>query len=314
MKAIVYKKFGNAGVLELVEETIPTVKADQVLVKMKVFSINPMDWKIRKGEMKLMSGSKFPKHTGADFAGIVEDIGSAVTGIQKGDEVFGVVRDMMKEGVSAEYVVVPASLIWKKPSNISFAQAAAIPVVGTAAVTALNKMGNIGSETSILINGATGGFGMFLLQLLKQKNATVTAVTNSKGMELATTWGADLVIDYAKENVLTQNTTYDIVIDLSGKMGYKNARHIMKPKAIFLNPTPKPIDIPLSIFKNLFRTQKHVVVLSSPSTKHTSVLLTALKNGLQVEVNKVFPFADFQKAYQYAEQGGYIGKVLVEVN
>lgn len=313
MKAIAYKEFGTTAVLQIVEQPRPTITADQVLVKIKAFSINPMDWKIRKGEMTLMSGSKFPKHTGADFAGIVEEIGASVVGVKKGDEVFGAVKNM-KAGASAEYVVITSSLIWKKPANISFAQAASIPVVGNAAVTAIQKMGNINSQTTILVNGATGGFGMFLLQLLKQRGAKVTAVASTKGSDFAKKWGANSVIDYTKENVLSRKETYDIVIDLSSKMGYKKAKQIMKAKALFLNPTPKPIEIPLALFKNLFTSQKHVVVLASSSTKNTNVLINAIEDGLQIEVDKVFPFAEYREAYEYAEQGGYIGKVAVEVN
>jgi len=314
MKAVIYQKFGTTEVLQTVEQAKPKIKADQVLIKVKAFSINPMDWKIRKGEMTLMSGSKFPKYTGTDFSGIIEETGASVIGLKKGDEVFGVVKNMMKEGVSAEYIAVTSSLVWKKPSNISFSQAASIPVVGTAAVTALEKMGNVTSQTNILVNGATGGFGMFLLQLLKQRGAKVTAVTGSKGAESAKQWGASAVIDYTKENILSQKKTFDIVIDLSGKMGYKNAKQVMKPKALFLNPTPKPIEIPVSFFKNLFRSKKHIVILSGPATKYTDVLLAAIKNGLEIKVNRVFPFAGYKEAYEYAEQGGYIGKVVVEVN
>lgn len=314
MKAIVYQEFGTTDVLQTAEESKPAIKADQVLVRVKAFSVNPMDWKIRKGEMTLMSGSKFPKHTGADFAGIVEEIGTSVRGLAKGDEVFGVVKDMMKDGVSAEYVAVTSSLIWKKPADISFAQAASIPVVGTAAVTALEKMGDINAQTKILVNGATGGFGMFLLQLLKQKGASVTAVTSSSGMAYAKKWGASSVIDYAKENVLSRKSSYDIVIDLSGKMGYENARQIMKSKALFLNPTPRPVEIPLSFLKNLFTSRKHIIVLASPATRYTDVLLSAVEKGLDIEINKIFPFASSKEAYQYAEQGGYIGKVVVEVS
>lgn len=314
MKAVIYQKFGTTEVLQTVEQAKPTIKADQVLIKVKVFSINPMDWKIRKGEMTLMSGSKFPKYTGTDFSGIIEETGVSVIGLKKGDEVFGVVKNMMKEGVSAEYIAVTSLLVWKKPSNISFSQAASIPVVGTAAVTALEKMVNVTSQTNILVNGATGGFGMFLLQLLKQRGAKVTAVTGSKGTKSAKQWGASAVIDYTKENILSQKKTFDIVIDLSGKMGYKNAKQVMKPKALFLNPTPKPIEIPVSLFKNLFRSKKHIVILSGPATKYTDVLLAAIKNGLEIKVNRVFPFAGYKEAYEYAEQGGYIGKVAVEVN
>jgi len=314
MKAIAYHKFGTADVLQTIDQAKPTIAANEVLVKVKAFSINPMDWKIRKGEMTLMSGSKFPKNTGADFSGIIEATGASVRGFNKGDEVFGVVKNLMKDGASAEYVAVPASLIWKKPAQISFAQAASITAVGTAAVTALQKMGTLNSQIKILVNGATGGLGMFLLQLLKQSAAHVTAVTSTQGAAFAKKWGATAVLDYRKDNVLAQKATYDVVVDLSGKMGYKNAKQIMNRKAIFLNLTPKPIEIPLSFLNNLFTGKKHVVILSSPATKYTDVLLHAINNGLEIEVNKVFPFDQYKAAYQYAEQGGYIGKVVIEIN
>jgi NADPH:quinone reductase-like Zn-dependent oxidoreductase len=314
MKAIAYQKFGNTDVLQTVEEPTPSLQADQVLVRVKAVSINPMDWKIRKGEMKLMSGSKFPKHTGVDFAGVIEETGTAVTEFKKGDEVFGVVKNNMKEGALAEYVAVPSTSIWKKPANITFAQAASIPIVGAAAVTAIQKMGNINAQSKILVNGATGGFGMFLLQLLKPTGANITAVASTKGIEYAKKWGATSVIDYTKENVLTQKTTYDIVIDLPGKMGYANAKQMMKPRALFLNPIPKPIEIPTSLFRNLFTGKKHIIILSKPSSKNMDLLLTAINNGLHIEVSKVFPFTQAKEAYQYAEQGGYIGKVAVEIN
>ena len=314
MKAIAYQKFGNTEVLQTVEEPKPVIEADQVLVKVKAVSINPMDWKIRKGEMKLMSGSKFPKHTGVDFAGSIEAVGSAAADFKAGDEVFGVVKNNMKDGALAEYVAVPSTHVWKKPTALAFAQAASIPIVGAAAVTAVEKMGEINTNTQILVNGATGGFGMFLLQLLKQKGANVTAVANTKAVDYARKWGASSVTDYTKENVLAKQKTYDIVIDLSGRMGYKNARQIMKPKSLFLNPTPRPIDIPLSVIKNLFTGKKHIVVLSQPSSKNMGILLNAISNGLQIEVSKVFPFTQSVQAYRYAESGGIIGKAAIEIN
>ena len=314
MKAIAYNQFGTSEVLQIVEQPKPKIKADQVLIIVKAFSINPMDWKIRKGEMKLMSGSKFPKYTGADFAGIVEEVGSEVTHLKKGDEVFGVVKNLMKEGASADYVAVSASLVWKKPIAISFAQAASIPVVGTAALAALEKMGNITPKSSILVNGATGGFGMFLLQLLQQKKADITAIASTKGLAFAKKWGANKVIDYTKENVFSQQTKYDVVIDLSGKMSYKNGKKLLKNKGSFLNVTPQPIQIIASLFNNLFTSKKHMVVLSSPSTKQTEKLVKAINEDLQIEVSKVFPFNQFKEAYQYAEKGGVIGKVVIEIN
>jgi NADPH:quinone reductase-like Zn-dependent oxidoreductase len=314
MKAIAYKKFGNTDVLQTVEVSKPVIQSNEVLIKVKAVSINPMDWKIRKGEMKLMSGSKFPKHTGVDFAGVIEDTGISVTNLKKGDEVFGVVKNTMKDGALAEYVAIPSTFVWKKPAAINFVQSASIPIVGAAAVTALEKMGGINANTQILVNGATGGFGMFLLQLLKQKGANVTAVANTKAVDFAKKWGADSVVDYTVEDVLAGQKTYDVVIDLSGKMGYKNAKQIMNAKSLFLNPTPRPIEIPASLFKNLFTGKKHIALISHPSPKNIDTLLNAINNGLQIEISKVFPFSQAVEAYRYAERGGFIGKVAVEIN
>lgn len=313
MKAIAYQQFGNAAVLQTTEEPKPVTQPDQVLVKVNAVSINPMDWKIRKGEMKLMSGSKFPKHTGVDFAGIVEEAGAAVVNFKKGDAVFGVVKNNMREGALAEYIAVPATHVWNKPADLSPAQAASIPIAGAAAVTALEKMGAVTANTEILINGATGGFGMFLLQLLRQKGASVTAVTGTNAVAYAKKWGARSVLDYTKENILAAGRTYDIVIDLSGKMGYTNAKKIMKPQSLFLNPTPRPIEIPMSLFKNLFTGKKHIVILSQATSKNMNILLDAISKGLEIEVHRIFPFSESAAAYRYAEKGGIIGKLAIEM-
>jgi NADPH:quinone reductase-like Zn-dependent oxidoreductase len=314
MKAIAYQQFGNTEVLQTVEEPTPDIRSTQVLVKVKAVSINPLDWKLRKGEMKLMSGSKFPRRPGADFSGTIEAVGGSVTNFKKGDEVFGVVKNAMKEGALAEYIAVPSINIWKKPAPLNFPQAAAIPIVGAAAAMALKKMGKIDPGTQILVNGATGGFGMFLLQLLKHTGAITTAVSSTHAMNAAKKWGANQVIDYTKDNVLSQKITYDIIIDLSGKMGYENAKQIMKSKALFLNPTPRPIEILTLLVKNLFTRKKHIALLTAPSKENMDLLLNAIDKGLQIEVNKVFPLAQTREAYRYAEKGGYIGKVVIEIN
>jgi NADPH:quinone reductase-like Zn-dependent oxidoreductase len=264
--------------------------------------------------MKLMSGTKFPKHTGTDFAGIIEVAGPAVTNFKKGDEVFGMVKNNMKDGALGEYVSVPSTSIWKKPADVNFHQAASIPTVGAAAVTALQKMGKVNSHSHILINGASGGVGMFLLQLLKRTGANTTAVIGTSAMGIAKQWGANSVVDYKKESVLFQSATYDVVVDLSGKLGYKKARQIMKPGALFLNPIPKPLDILTTPVTNLFKSKKHIVLLTAPSEENISLLLNAIADGLEIEVSKVFPFAQAKEAYEYAEAGGYVGKVVIEVN
>jgi len=113
--------------------------------------------------------------------------------------------------------------------------------------------------------------------------------------------------------VFSQNRLYDIVIDLSGKMGYKVAKKIMKSKSKFLNPTPQPIEIPTSIFNNLFTGKKHIIVLANPSAKYSEKLVAVVNEGLEIGI-KVFNFEQTQEAYQYAEKGGFVGKVVVEIN
>lgn len=313
MKAIAYKEFGGIEVLQTVEEPKPAIKSNQVLVKVKAVSINPIDWKIRRGEMKLMSGSHFPKHIGADFSGIIDTIGDKVANFKVGDEIFGAVN-VMKEGALAEYVAIDEDKIWNKPEKISFNQASTIPIVGAAAASALEKMGVIHSQTEILINGATGGFGMYLLQLLKQQGAIVTAVSNTAGLEFAKRWGANFVIDYTRQNVLELGKEYDVVVDLSGKMGYDNAKKIMKEHSSYINPVPKPTEIITTPILDIFVGKKHLVLLSNPSNKNIPVLVEAVQNGLQIEVSKTFSFDQVTEAYQYAEKGGYIGKVTIELN
>jgi NADPH:quinone reductase-like Zn-dependent oxidoreductase len=147
-----YEKFGGIDVLQTVEVPKLSISSNQVLVKVKAVSTNPMDWKIRKGEMKLMSGSKFPKRTGVDFAGIVEEIGNEVTNFKKGDEVFGAVNGM-KEGALGEFVAVPSISLSLKPSNLSFSQAASITIAGVGAYQAMVDIAIVNSNSQVLING-----------------------------------------------------------------------------------------------------------------------------------------------------------------
>src|SRR4051812_26145345 len=160
MKKIIYSKFGGPEVLQIAEAPIPAVQETTVLIKVKSVSINPLDWKIRNGEMKLMSGSKFPKGIGIDFSGVVEEAGTAITQYKKGDEVFGIL-DVFKGEALSEYIIAAEKEIALKPRNISFEQAAAMAVVGSAALQIFNTLVNLKIGTEILINGASGGIGMF---------------------------------------------------------------------------------------------------------------------------------------------------------
>jgi len=313
VQAIIYHQFGGADQLKIEDVAVPELKKGEVRVQVKSVSINPLDWKIRGGAMKLMSGSSFPKGIGVDFSGIVEDVAADVTAFNKGDAVFGAV-DGMKQGALREYVSISADAIWHKPDALTFSQAAALPVVGTAAYQALFKLAKVGQGNRVLINGATGGVGMVAVQLAHQAGAHVTAVAGSSGLPLAKQWGADQLINYSKTNVLNEGQQFDTVFDLSGKLPFQLAQQVMAPNAVFINPVPDLKQIVFSKIHNLFSAQKHQVLLSVPHAAAIGYVLQAIDNGMQMMVGRTFPFDQAATAYREAERGGAIGKITIEIS
>ena len=200
MKKVSYDQYGGVDVLKLVEVPMPTIDETTLLIKVKAASINPLDWKIRDGDMKLISGFSFPKSVGIDFAGVVQEVGSAIKAYKKGDEVMGI-ADIFKGGALADYVVVKEETITRKPASLSFEQAAALPVVGASAIQIFDKLAPLQPGMEVLINGATGGIGLIALQIAKRSGARVTSVVSTKGVDLARQLGSDVVINYEQQDV-----------------------------------------------------------------------------------------------------------------
>jgi NADPH:quinone reductase-like Zn-dependent oxidoreductase len=199
------------------------------------------------GEVKLMSGKKFPKSVGCDFSGTIESTGTGVQKFKTGDDVFGVI-DPFKEGVLGEYVLVNEKEIAKKPAELSFEQAAAIPTVGQTALQALTKSVNNIKGKEILINGASAGVGMFAIQIAKSQGAIVTAVSSAKGHDLLKKWGSDYVIDYNKEKVTDLKKKFDVIIELSAKLPFSQAKKLMKPDSTYIYRNPFAMEFCAFIF------------------------------------------------------------------
>ena len=275
MKKVIYNSFGNADVLEIIETPIPVPNEDQVLIQVKAVSVNPLDWKLRSGAMKMMIGSKFPKEMGVDFAGIIEAVGTSVSHFKPGDEVFGSVP-AFKGGALADYVVVQEKVISRKPDSLSFEQASTLPVAGCTSYRIFDQYYDVKKGTEILVNGASGGTGMFITQLAKQKGAIVTAVVSTKGVDLVKNWGSDFVVDYKKESILDSKKAFDVVIDLSGKLPFRKAKKLMKSKSVYITPVPTGKVILGSIFHNLYSARKIRVLFGKTSEPYYE----ALKNML----------------------------------
>ena len=312
MKKVIYKQYGNADVVQLIEMPVPTIPEKGILVKIKAVSINPLDWKIFKGEMRLMSGSRFPKGIGIDFSGSIEKTGSSISSYKEGDEVFGIL-DAFKGDALAEYIVVRERDIAIKPKNISFEQAAASPVAGLSALQLVNGLAPIKSGTRLLVNGATGGIGMFLIQLAKKRGAIVTGVTSSKGIVMAKNWGADETIDYKTQSIFAPNHRYDVVIDLSGKLSFKASKSLLTARATFITTIPGIKAMAGSFLNNLFSATKYKVLVLKPTADSLKTLAGIIEEGLDIVVEKVYPIAAAKSAYEEVARGGVVGKAVITV-
>jgi NADPH:quinone reductase-like Zn-dependent oxidoreductase len=230
MKAVVYRCYGRAEVLEIADVERPTPGPNDVLVKVRAASINPADWHAMTGTpyfIRLPDGIGAPSSTrfGRDFAGVVVAAGADVTRLKVGDEVFGV-----RVGAMAEYLTANVNRsIVLKPADITFEEAAAIPIAGVTALQALRDHGGIEPGDRVLINGASGGVGTFAVQLAKAFGAEVTAVCSTHNVELVRSLGADNVIDYTKERFTERAERYDLVLDNVGNHSPLAVRRVLEP-------------------------------------------------------------------------------------
>jgi NADPH:quinone reductase-like Zn-dependent oxidoreductase len=224
MKAIVYSEFGPPDVLRLADVDRPIPKANEVLVEVHAASVNPLDWHFIRGEPSVMrlQGTPNNRIPGADFAGQIVATGANVTRFRPGDEVFGGCR-----GAFAEYACASVDTIAPKPAALSFAQAAAIPVAGCAALTAVRDKGRVGPGQSVLINGAAGGIGTFAVQIAKALEANVTGVCSTRNLELVRSIGADHVIDYTVEDFAANGRQYDVVLHVAGNRSLAEHRRAL---------------------------------------------------------------------------------------
>jgi len=226
MKAIVRTTYGPPEVLELAEIDKPVPAEDEVLVRVRATSVNPVDWHTLTGTpylLRLQEGLRGPKseQLGVDFAGTVEAVGANVTGVQPGDDVFG-----GRSGAFAEYVSVRDAVV-RKPPNLSFEQAAAVPIAGLTALQGLRDKGGLQSGQKVLINGASGGVGTFAVQIAKALGAAVTGVCSTRNVGQARSLGADRVIDYTQEDFTRSGERYDVLLDIAGNRTWKELTRVL---------------------------------------------------------------------------------------
>ena len=321
MKTVVYEKYGPPDVLELKEVGKPAVKKDdEVLVKVHAASVNPADWHMMRGQpflARLSAGLFKPKRKilGIDIAGRIEAVGKDVTDLKPGDEVFG---DCGWGGGFAEYACVSAKKLVLKPANITFEEAAAVPVVAITALQGLRDNGQVQAGQEVLINGASGGVGTFAVQIAKYFGADVTGVCSTRNLEMVKSLGADYVIDYTKEDFTQSEQGYDLIID-------NVANRSVSDLKCALSPNGNCVIVGFSSMSLLFQHMLLGPLVSRNKGKRVGVMGEAKMNKNDIsfikellEAGKVVPVIDrcytlseVPEAIRYLEKGHARGKVVI---
>ncbi|MEN9577473.1 MAG: hypothetical protein RJA70_482 [Pseudomonadota bacterium] len=309
MKKLVYRAFGGLDVLDLAEVPVPTPGAGEVLVRVKAAAINPVDWKMREGQVKFLTGWRMPQGQGLEFAGVVERVGRGVTEYAPGDEVFGAGKDCI-----ADVCLAKVERIAKKPAPLSFVVASTIAGVGTTAASVFDRV-SVGAGTEVLVNGATGGIGMFATQMAVRRGAHVTAVVSDKGMALAERWGAQRVVNYRSTKILDDGRPYDVILELSDKLPFKAGKAILKPGGTFVASLPNPAELIPGFLGNLVSSRKYA--LMGMRAKHDALQAVASEvatGSVEVVIGETIALEDFREAYARAASGKLLGKSVFVMN
>jgi NADPH:quinone reductase-like Zn-dependent oxidoreductase len=316
MKAFIYERYGPPETLRMAEVDKPAPNADEVLMKVLAASVNAADWHVMRGKplfSRATLGLLRPKHQilGVDVAGQVEAVGSGVTGYKPGDEVYANLLDHGYGGF-AEYVAVPVEAVSLKPANLSFEEAAAVPMAATTALQGLRRHGELQPAHKVLINGASGGVGTFAVQLAKASGAEVTAVTSTGNLDLVRSIGADQVIDYAKEDFTRTGRRYDLILDTVGNRSVPDLRRVLaeggKAAVTGFTSVGKLLGVSLRGGKDIAQVQAHV------TAKDLELLAELIAAGkVHPQIDRRYRFAEIPAAIAYLEQGHARAKVVVGV-
>jgi NADPH:quinone reductase-like Zn-dependent oxidoreductase len=323
MKAIAYCDYGAADVLKLEDVEKPAPGDDEILVKVRAASVNPLDWHFMRGTPYLARatmGLRRPESTalGVDFAGTVESVGRNVSAFKPGDDVFG-----GKTGAFAEYVTIRAAgSVVLKPARLTFEQAAAIPVAAITALQGLRDGGKLQSGQTVLINGASGGVGTFAVQIARSFGARITGVCSTRNVEMVRSLGAHDVVDYTKEDFVQRPERYDVVLDNVGNRSLAEFRRVLKPQGIYvmiggggvneqgwIGPLGRPAQ---AFLLRPFVSQDMGLFIAHLDKKDLTVLGDLMQAGTVTPViDRRFPLSEVPAAIRYLEDGHARGKVII---
>jgi NADPH:quinone reductase-like Zn-dependent oxidoreductase len=312
MRAVLIDRYGGPEVLRLAIVPRPVPTRDQVLVRTRFIGVNPKDVIVRKGKFEIATGKKFPLIVGHDIAGEVVEVGHGAD-LAKGDQVYGMINDFAGRAY-AEYAAVDCQQLAKAPSSIELAVAAAVPLAAQTALQALRNDGQLQAGDAVLINGASGGVGVFAVQIAKILGAHVTAVCSHRNVELVTELGADRVIDYTKTELVDLDEQFDVIFDVFGNYRFDKLKKLLSARGIYVNTIPSA-----RIFKDVARSfarrkRAKLVIVKSRRDQLDWLRQQIDADRLRVVVDRYFPLADVAEAHRYMETKRARGKVVLAVD
>jgi NADPH:quinone reductase-like Zn-dependent oxidoreductase len=322
MKTIVYTEYGSPDVLQFQEVEKPTPKDNEVLVKVHAVSLNIRDWFLLTGSPFITrlytGGMRKPKNMlGADIAGRVEAVGSSVTQFKPGDEVFGDISAHERTGL-AEYVAVPEDTLVLKPANVSFEEAAAVPMAAVTALQGLRDKGQIQSGQKVLINGASGGVGTFAVQIAKAFGAEVTAVCSTRNVDTARSIGADHVIDYKQEDFTRNGQRYDLILAANGARSLSDYQRALNPNGTYICAGGSMPQIFQSMLLGpiVSKTGSRKIgnIAAEPRQQDLAFVSELLQARKVIPViDRCYPFSETAEAMRYLGERHARGKVVISM-
>ncbi|HBB30444.1 MAG TPA: zinc-binding alcohol dehydrogenase [Cyanobacteria bacterium UBA8803] len=313
MKAVIINQYGSTEVLEYSNIETPQITSDQLLIKVRATSVNPVDWKIRKGMLKPLTGNKFPMVLGMDISGEVVEVGNKVTGFKVGDAIYAYIGKV-PGGAYAEYAAVAASAVALKPSNMTYEQAAAIPVAALTALQSLRDLGNIEKGQKVLINGGSGGVGTYAVQIAKALATEVTAVCSTRNVELVIGLGVDRVIDYTQQDFTKDTVKYDIILDAVANQVFSRCRAILQPQGVYVTTLPSPRNLLEGMLTSIIPGQKVKLVIAKARGNDLAYLNSLIEAGkMRSVIDRTYPLSEARAAHAYSEEGHAVGKIVMTV-
>lgn len=313
MKAIVYHNYGSPDVLELAEIEKPAPKADEVLIEVQAASVNPHDWHFLTGTpylARLMAGPFKPKHSvlGVDVAGTVHAVGANVEQFQPGDKVCA----MLQHGGFAQFACAAEDQVVRKPANMSFEDAAAVPLAALTALQCLRDHAQVQLGQRVLINGASGGVGTFAVQIAKLFGANVTGVCSTRNLDMVRAVGADQMIDYTLEDFTKTAQGYDLIFDAVRKRSFSECRRALGPQGIFVTTEVSPSLLLRGLWVSITGSQKLAAMLAQPDQKDLAYLIELVEAGkVKPVIDRSYTLSEVPDAIRYIGKGHARGKVVI---